>query len=176
MSILKRASHGEPELFFACAGEASKMSFARLLAVGSRRLVRRSRFAKRFSERLELLQRSCSFRGARAGAIFRGARALPNRPLVPFWQGSCRALAPPPAGAVPNVCFGKGSAWGAGQEPEPFFACAGETSKTSFAWLLDVGLCRLMRRSCFTKRFPERLQLLQRSCSFRGARAGAIFR
>jgi len=41
---------------------------------------RRSRFAKRFPEQLQLLQRSCSFRGARAGAIFRGARALPNRP------------------------------------------------------------------------------------------------
>jgi hypothetical protein len=42
---------------------------------------RRSRFAKRFPERLQLLQRSCSFRGARAEAIFGGARALPNRPL-----------------------------------------------------------------------------------------------
>ena len=29
-----------------------------------------------------LLQRSCSSRGARAGAIFRGARALPNRSLI----------------------------------------------------------------------------------------------
>jgi len=25
-----------------------------------------------------------------------------------------------------RFCFGKGSAWEAGQEPEPFFACAGE--------------------------------------------------
>jgi hypothetical protein len=41
---------------------------------------RRSCFAKRFLERLQLLQRSCSFRGVRAGAIFGGARALPNRP------------------------------------------------------------------------------------------------
>ena len=93
-----------------------------------------------------------------------------------FGRAPAGASAPAPAGAMPNACFGKGSAWGAGQEPEPFFACAGEASKTSFARLLAVGSRRLVRRSCFAKRFPERLQLLQRSCSFRGARAGAIFR
>jgi hypothetical protein len=43
---------------------------------------RRSRFAKRFTKRLQLLQRSYSFRGARAGAIFGGVRALPNRPFL----------------------------------------------------------------------------------------------
>ena len=60
-----------------------------------------------------------------------------------------------PAGAVPNAYFGKGSAWGAGQEPEPFFACAGEASKTRFARLLTVGSRRLVRMSRFAKRFPE---------------------
>ena len=43
-----------------------------------------------------------------------------------FGRAPAGASAPAPAGAVPNACFGKGSAWGAGQEPEPFFACAGE--------------------------------------------------
>jgi len=38
-----------------------------------------SRFTKRFPEWFQLLQMSCFFIGARAGAIFRGARALPNR-------------------------------------------------------------------------------------------------
>ena len=87
--VLERAPHGEPvksrSHFFACAGEASKTSIAWLLAVGSRRLMRMSRFAKRFPKRLQLLQRSCSFRGARARAIFRGARALPKRPLLLFY-------------------------------------------------------------------------------------------
>ena len=60
-----------------------------------------------------------------------------------------------PAGAVPNACFGKGSTWGAGQELEPFFACVGEASKTSFAWLLAVGSRRLVRMSRFAKRFQN---------------------
>ena len=47
----------------------------------------------------------------------------------PVWQGSAGPSASAPAEAMPNVCFGKGSAWGAGQEPELFFACAGEAKK-----------------------------------------------
>jgi hypothetical protein len=41
---------------------------------------RLSRFAKRFPKRLRLHQKSRSTRGARAGAVFGGAEALPNRP------------------------------------------------------------------------------------------------
>jgi hypothetical protein len=41
---------------------------------------RLSRFAKRFPKRLRLHQKSRSTRGARAGAVFGGAGALPNRP------------------------------------------------------------------------------------------------
>ena len=77
-----------------------------------------------------------------------------------FGRAYAGASAPAPTGAVPNACFGKGSAWGAGQEPEPFFACAGKASKTSFARLLAVGSRRLVRRSRFAKRFSERFQLL----------------
>ena len=61
-----------------------------------------------------------------------------------FGSASAGASAPAPAGAVLNVCFGKGSVWGVGQEPESFFACAGEASKTSFARLLAVGSRRLV--------------------------------
>ena len=46
-----------------------------------------------------------------------------------FDRAPAGALTPAPAGAVPNAYFGKGSAWGAGQEPELFFACAGEAQK-----------------------------------------------
>jgi len=80
-----------------------------------------------------------------------------------FGRAPAGASAPAPAGAVSNACFGKGSAWGAGQEPEPFFTCVGEASKTSFARLLAVGSRRLVRRNRFAKRFPEQLQLLQMS-------------
>ena len=61
-----------------------------------------------------------------------------SQPLVPtlslfshsqslFGRAPVGASAPAPAGAVPNACFEKGSAWGAGQESEPFFTYAGET-------------------------------------------------
>jgi hypothetical protein len=40
-----------------------------------------SRFAKRFPKRLPLHQKSRSTRGARAGAVFGWAGALPNRPI-----------------------------------------------------------------------------------------------
>ena len=43
---------------------------------------RQSCFAKRFLKQLQLHQRSRSTGGARAGAVFGGAGALPNRPLV----------------------------------------------------------------------------------------------
>jgi hypothetical protein len=50
----------------------------------------RNRFAKRFPKRLRLHKESRSTRGARAGAVFRGAGALPNRPL--FSTQHCSAL------------------------------------------------------------------------------------
>ena len=41
-----------------------------------------SRFAKRFSKQLQLHQKNRSTKEARAGAVFRGVGALPNRPYI----------------------------------------------------------------------------------------------
>ena len=56
--------------------------------------------------------------------IYSGSRQAGTMSL--FDRAPAGALTPAPAGAVPNAYFGKGSAWGAGQEPELFFACVGE--------------------------------------------------